>query len=101
MTVSQLVSLGVQPHLGLMTRYLLLFASYGLVLCGALSYERAGLSFIYAAGPRQRSLSRVRVPPTTRRVTVEVFEPASTLQYFIFNVTMNHLHICPHLVSEM
>jgi hypothetical protein len=56
-----------------------------------------GLSFIYAAGPRQRSLSRVRVPwdswpyftvsdlrlpfsslPTTRRVTVEVYEPVST-----------------------
>jgi hypothetical protein len=32
--VSQSVSLGVEPHLGLMTRYLLLFDSYGLVLCG-------------------------------------------------------------------
>jgi hypothetical protein len=80
-----------------MTRYLLMFDSYGLVLWGALSDERTGLSFIYAAGPRQRSFSRVRVawgslpyftvsdfrlpfssPPTTRRVTVEVFEPAST-----------------------
>jgi hypothetical protein len=30
LTVSQLVSLGVEPHLGLMTRYLLLFDSYGL-----------------------------------------------------------------------
>jgi hypothetical protein len=59
----------------------------------ALSDERTGLSFIYC----QRSLSRVRVswdsrpyftvsdlrlpfssPPTTRRVTVEVFDPAST-----------------------
>jgi hypothetical protein len=64
--------------------------------CGALSEERTGLSFVYTAGPRQRSLSRVRVPwisrpyftvsilrlpfsspPTTRRVTVEVFDPAS------------------------
>jgi hypothetical protein len=53
--------------------------------------------FVYAAGPRQRSLSRVRVPwisrpyfslsvlripfsspPTTSRVTVEVYEPVST-----------------------
>jgi hypothetical protein len=68
-----------------------------LFLWGALSDERTGLSFVYAAGPRQRSLSRVRVPwnsrpyftvsvlrlpfsspPTTRRVTVEVFDPAST-----------------------
>jgi hypothetical protein len=31
-------------------------------LWGALSDERMGLSFVYAAGPRQRSLSRVRVP---------------------------------------
>jgi hypothetical protein len=68
-----------------------------LLLWGALSDERTGLSFIYAAGLRQRSLSRTQVPwdswpyftlsylrlpfsspPTTRRVTVEVFEPAST-----------------------
>jgi hypothetical protein len=65
-------------------------------LWGALSDERTGLSFIYAAGPCQRNFSRVQVPwdsrpyftvselrlpfsspPTTRRVTVEVFHPAS------------------------
>jgi hypothetical protein len=62
LTVSQSVSLHVEPHLVLMTRNLLLFHSYGLILWGALSEERTGLSFIYAAGPRQRSLSRVRVP---------------------------------------
>jgi hypothetical protein len=63
---------------------------------GALSDERSGLSLVCAAGPCQRSLSRVRIPwdlrpyftvshlrlpfsspPTTRRVTVEVFDPAS------------------------
>jgi hypothetical protein len=33
-TDSQSVSLGVEPHLGLMTRYLLLFDSYGLVFMG-------------------------------------------------------------------
>jgi hypothetical protein len=68
-----------------------------LFLWGALSDERMGLSFVYTAGPRQRSLSRVRdfwvswpsftvsdlrlpfsSPSTTRRVTVEVFDPAST-----------------------
>jgi hypothetical protein len=60
------------------------------------------LCFIYAAGPCQRSLSPVRVPwdsrpyftisdlrlyfsspPTTRKVTVEVFDPASTRVAFI------------------
>jgi hypothetical protein len=64
---------------------------------GALSDERTGLSFVCAAGPCQRSLSRALVPwdlrpyftvsdlrlpisspSTTRRVTVEVFDPAST-----------------------
>jgi hypothetical protein len=40
LTVSQSVSLGVEPHLGLMTRYLVPFDSYGLFLWGALSDER-------------------------------------------------------------
>jgi hypothetical protein len=84
-------------HMGFMTRYLLLFDSYGLVFVGALSGERTDLSFLHAAGLCQRSLSRVRVPwdsrpyftvadfrisfsslPTTHRATVEVFDPAST-----------------------
>jgi hypothetical protein len=37
---SQSVSLCVVPHVGLLTRYLLLFDSYGLVFVGALSGER-------------------------------------------------------------
>jgi hypothetical protein len=161
-SVSQSVNLSVEPHVGLMTCYLLLFDSYGLVfvarplwredgsvfcICcwplpwpesesesyvttdgqsaslswnkapiwgsrsdlyycqtvagllmwGALSDETTDLSFTIAASPRQRSHSRVRVPwdsrlyftvlylrlpfsspPTTRSVTVEVFDPAST-----------------------
>jgi hypothetical protein len=48
LTVSQSVSLGVKPHLGLMSRYLLLFDSYGLVLWGALSDERTA----YLGHPR-------------------------------------------------
>jgi hypothetical protein len=40
LTVSQLVSLGVEPHLGLMTRYLLLLAVTVLFSWGALSDER-------------------------------------------------------------
>jgi hypothetical protein len=67
-----------------------------LFLWGALSEERTGLSFVYADDPCQRSLSRIRVlwdsrlsdlrlpfssPPTTRGVTVELFDPASTWFY--------------------
>jgi hypothetical protein len=55
LTVSQSVSLGVEPHLGLMTRYLVLFDSYGLVsFCGAPSLTRGrvelelGLTFSLA-----------------------------------------------------
>jgi hypothetical protein len=70
-------------------------------LWGAFSDDRVGLTFVYSAGPCQRSLSRVRVPwysrpyftvsvlrlpfsspPTIRRFTVEAFEPASTLVKF-------------------
>jgi hypothetical protein len=69
----------------------------GLFMWGALSDERTSLSFTIAVGPRQSSHSRVRVPlgslsyfivsdsrlpfsspPTTRRATAEVFDPAST-----------------------
>jgi hypothetical protein len=69
----------------------------GLLIWGALADENTGLSFTVAAGPLQRSYSRVRVPwdsrpyftvsdlrlpflspPTTLRATVEVFDPAAT-----------------------
>jgi hypothetical protein len=69
----------------------------GLLMWGALSDESRGLSLTIAAGPRQRSHFLVWVlwdswpyftvsysrlpfssPPTTRRATVEVFDPAST-----------------------
>jgi hypothetical protein len=38
----------------------------GLLMWGAHSDDRTGLSFITAAGPRQRSHSRVRVPCDSR-----------------------------------
>jgi hypothetical protein len=50
LTVSQSVCLGVEPHLGLMTRYLFIyFFLWKLQSCqfwGALSDERSGLSFV-------------------------------------------------------
>jgi hypothetical protein len=41
-SVSQSVSLGVEPHLGLMTRYLLLLDSYGLVSVGRALWREVG-----------------------------------------------------------
>jgi hypothetical protein len=83
------VSLGVEPHLGLMTRYLLLFDSYGLVF-----NEKTGLTLYMllvlasavflgseSLGTRRPYLtvSNLTVPfsypPTTRRVTMEVSDP--------------------------
>jgi hypothetical protein len=83
----------------------------GMLMWGALSDERTSLSFTIAAGPSQRSHSRVRAqwdsrpyftvsdlrlpissPPTTRRVTVEVFDPASTRVFSRSNWLC--LHVC-------
>jgi hypothetical protein len=92
LTASQSVSLGVEPHLGHMTRYLLLCGSYGLVLVERTLWREDGSVFCVCcwplpeqsfSGPRPYfTVSDLRLPfsspPTTRRVTVEVFDPAST-----------------------
>jgi hypothetical protein len=96
-TVSRPVCLGFKPHRGPRPDCYCSQTCAGLLMWGALSDERTGLSFTIVAGPCQRSHFRVRVPwdsrpyftvsdsrlpfsssPTTRRVTVEVFDPAST-----------------------
>jgi hypothetical protein len=83
-----------------------------LFLWGALSDERTSLSFVYAPDPCQGILSRFRVPwdsrpyftlselrlpfsspPTTRRVTVEVFEPVSTPVYLEASQNKSQHHI--------
>jgi hypothetical protein len=92
-TVGRPVCLGVKHPSGAYDQIFITCVTVtGLFLWGALSDEMSGLSSVYAAGPCQRSLSRVRVPwdlrpyftvshmrlpfsspPTTRRVAVEVF----------------------------
>jgi hypothetical protein len=90
-------NLGVEHPPGTHIYYSLTVTVLFFSFVGALSGERTGLPFVYAAGPCQHSLSRVRVPwysrpyitvsdsrhpfsspPTTRRVTVEVFDAAAT-----------------------
>jgi hypothetical protein len=51
-----------QSVMGLMTRYLLLFDSYGFVFLGRPLWREDESVFLYAAGPRQRSISRIWVP---------------------------------------
>jgi hypothetical protein len=50
-SVSQSVSLGVERHLGLMTRYLLLFDSYGLVSVGRPLWREDGSVFCICCWP--------------------------------------------------
>jgi hypothetical protein len=90
------------------------------LLWGVLSDDRTGLSFAIATCPRQRSHSRVRVPwdlrpyftvsdsrlsfsspPTTRRVTVEVFDPASTRDTLLPCKWRRYVPPKPQAVSEL
>jgi hypothetical protein len=92
--VSRSVCLGIKHPFGDYDQIFITLKVAGLLMWGALSDERMGLSFTIAAGASQRNHSRVRVPwdsrpyfivsdsrlpfsspPTTRRATVELFEP--------------------------
>jgi hypothetical protein len=86
-TVSRPVCLGIKHPFGDHDQIFITV----LLIWGAVSDERTGLSFAIAAGSRQHShLGLVAIfyclsletsfssPPATRRVTVEVFDPAST-----------------------
>jgi hypothetical protein len=61
-TVSRPVCLGIKHLSRANDQIFITQAGAGLFLWGAVSDERTGLLFTIAAGPRQRSRSRVRVP---------------------------------------
>jgi hypothetical protein len=96
-TVSRPLCLGIKHPSGAYDQIFISQTVASLLMWGALSDERTGLSFTIADGPRQRCHSWVRVPwdswpyftvsdsrlpfsspPRTRWATVEVFDPAST-----------------------
>jgi hypothetical protein len=60
--VSQPVCLGIKPHLGPKVRFLLLSDSWGYVVVGTLSDERASLSFTIADSSLQHSYSWGPIP---------------------------------------
>jgi hypothetical protein len=77
LTVSQSVSLRVEPHLGLMTRYLLLFDSYGLVSLGRPLWREDGFVFCTCCWPLR-------------------FEPPERLQtLWIIKLTADQNPTCP------
>jgi hypothetical protein len=103
------VSLGVEPIWGSWPDIYYRLTVTVLLLWGALFDEMTDL-FAYAAGPCQHNLSRVRVPrdsrpyftvsdlrlpfsspPTNRRVTVEVFDPASIRVVFRTGFTASYI----------
>jgi hypothetical protein len=99
-TARQPVCLGIKHPSGAYDQIFITVRPLRLSWCGALPLMRRRVSFTVAAAPRQRSHSRVRVPwdsrsyftvsdlrlafswsPTTRRAMVEIFNPASTLDW--------------------
>jgi hypothetical protein len=94
LTVSQSVSLGVEPHQELITRYIYFYLTImALLFWGALSDERTDLSFVYAADPCQRSLSRVRVPWDSRpyftvsNLRLPFLSPLTTRSVMVWQLT--------------
>jgi hypothetical protein len=79
LTGSRPVCLGVKPHLGPKTRFLLLSDSCGFVDVGLPFWREDSLLFTIAAVPLQRSHSRVRVPfetlPTWRARSLCLYPP--------------------------
>jgi hypothetical protein len=83
--------LGPRPHL-----YYCQTVARELLMCGAFSDERTGVSFTTAVGPRQRSHSRTRVPhnswPYTRNtvnpVGFEVLTPLVIMSSIFWDMSM-------------
>jgi hypothetical protein len=95
-------SLGIKHPSGAYDQIFIAVRQLRVCWCGPLFDKRTGLSFTISSVPRQRSHFWVWVPwdswqyftvsdsrllfsspPTTRGVAVEVFDPASTLEYFL------------------
>jgi hypothetical protein len=112
------VSLGIKHPSGAYDQNFITVTQLRVCWCGALSLTRGWVCRLRAAGPRQRNEFRVRVlrdswpyftvshsrlpfpsPPTTRRATVEVFDPATTQSLHKNGYTYGSIHPLPHMSS--
>ncbi|PNF40673.1 hypothetical protein B7P43_G03795 [Cryptotermes secundus] len=92
------VSLGVQPHLGLMTRSLLLFGIYGLVFVGAPSLT-AGPVINFDSPRGGISLVTEKGPVTTSRLLIQKAIPSDTGLYTCDPSNANPASVRVHILN--
>jgi hypothetical protein len=97
-TVSRPVCLGIKHPSGACADLYYCLTVTVLFFVGALSDERTGLSFVYAAGPRQRSPSRVRVLWYSRPYTGRSRSRAHQTKQLYFAGLMHKLQDVQHLL---
>jgi hypothetical protein len=89
--ISQSVSLGIEHPPGAHDQIFIAPRLIRSCFCGgALSDERMGLSFVYAAGPFQRSVSRVLVPWDDGDIRPRLHTGSTQTVFFVLSIIFRH-----------